>query len=677
MCANLVFCALACAAAFFTLVCALCAGRLLIPSLAVLCALCVTITALSTADWVMRKRYCLPALGALGIEAFFWSPAKRRTVRVSTASRGSCSQNGIPAIRNHLQWERFCKTHGIDMESAAQTAQARGSWGVYLQDDTAPRRACRIVPVNNGYAVFICPYMPMNNDAGGLNQQAGRIVDQDRMFSILCHELRAPLSSILALTDGITHSKNADAMHAGVINIRRCATHLLNFANNILDGRSLRYTQGPAAQERFLPGDLIAESMAIIRPLAQRKQQSMVCALHDDHPRYYYGAATLLRQAMVNLLSNAVKYTGANGSIALEASILCRESEYIMVTKVQDNGIGMPQEYVKNIFTAFSRADNARQASGFGLGLALTKELLEDAGGSIKVESALGQGSVFTVCIPIKPGESVANQPTPAQSARILIVGPRAHRMESVLCAFADWDIPHQYVATAQEAHAAMEQALAQGNPFEAVACFGDIPLFTLRSYISIAYSQLPHDPLLMLDIDNPQAGLARPDVRIQAPITRAALRHALARLANLRHALADDEVRLNGFHILLADDNDISRDILRDLIDYSGGACVNCRDGHEAYNRFISCVPGHYTAIVLDFNMPGMNGIQCTQAIRQSAHPEAERIPIIGLTASPDIALHFEALHSGMNQCLVKPISITKLAQALRRQGAFHDSID
>ena len=372
-------------------------------------------------------------------------------------------------------------------------------------------------------------------------------------LSNMSHDIRTPMNAIIGMTSLIRHDAGNKAKvieYADKIDIS--SQHLLGIINDVLDMSKIEAGKTVFKYTDFSILDFITELNTIFHSQIDEKNQTLTIIKENIRHEWVNGDKVHLMQIFSNLVSNAVKYTQKGGKIQfLVEECETKSSVYAKYRfLVSDNGIGMSADFKETIFDAFTRAESSvtNKIQGTGLGMAITKNLVEAMGGTIDVESELGQGSCFEVLIDLRIAED------------------------------------RKVVLTAQE------------------------------------------------EIDEP------------------------------------DSNTLKGMRFLCAEDNELNAEILMELLKIEGAECIICENGERVLEAFEQSAPGDYDMILMDVQMPVMNGYDATRAIRRSTHELAKTIPIIAMTAnafSEDIQ---HSLAAGMNAHISKPVDMKTLEKTIRR---------
>ncbi|MCI8430659.1 MAG: response regulator [Lachnospiraceae bacterium] len=376
-------------------------------------------------------------------------------------------------------------------------------------------------------------------------------------LSNMSHDIRTPMNAILGFTTLLEQNVgDPERVREYTRKIMVSGRHLLGLINDILDVSKIESGKVVLTIDEFDLNHVLSSVDAIIRPAAGDKNQIFEITKTGIRHERLTGDETRLNQILLNLLSNAVKYTQEGGWVKLRVIGLEPQSEqyeHIRI-EVEDNGCGMTPEYLQVIFDAFTRAENSttNKVQGTGLGMTITKNIVELMGGTIEVASEVGRGSLFTVDL----------------SLRI-----------------------------AEEKEEDQEEADDRSGGEE--DDYGNI---------------------------------------------------------------------LEGRHFLVAEDNEINGEILQELLDIEGATCEIMVNGQEAAERFLGSEPGSFDAVLMDVQMPVMNGYEATGKIRNSAHEEAGSIPIIAMTANAFAEDVKDAMDAGMDAHVAKPVNMDALKKALNQ---------
>lgn len=502
--------------------------------------------------------------------------------------------------------------------------------------------------------------------------------------SRISHEIRTPLNAIIGY---ITIAKNATGnrqkINECLYKSETAANHLLSILNDVLDMSSIENGKLKIAKEPFDLERLLHTITAMFYAQAQQKNIRFETCIVDLTAERVIGDGLRLNQILMNLLSNAVKFTPKGGKITLRVSQLCCKDDTIFLQfSVADTGIGMSQEFQERLFTPYEQADSsiAQRFGGSGLGLSITKNLVSMMNGVLNVKSAEGEGSVFTVELPFAcERQTPSAQPEAGLSrlnALLIASGDGAESAASILrrCRVA------YATASYREAEEALQEAARLKKPFDfcLIDCSADSggaaeTIRVAQRISAVCGSQKPMLLAMAYDGELPSyaAGGANIDTILAKPMFQSVLYDFLMDTFGQRKPAAQKPAAnaacLRGRRLLLVEDNDMNRDIAMELLTDAGIEVDAAENGRIAVEKFLSA-PERYGLILMDVQMPVMDGYQATRAIRASGAPRANTIPIIAMTANAmpeDVTM---ALSAGMNDHLSKPVDLKLLYQTLEK---------
>lgn len=510
--------------------------------------------------------------------------------------------------------------------------------------------------------------------------QAAQIASNSKtMFlSNMSHDIRTPMNAVI----GFTTLLEKDAENPGKVReytkkIMASGQHLLSLINDILDVSKIESGKVVLTVEEFTLNDLVSSVDAIIRPMAKAKNQEFHIEVTGIKCEYLMGDETRMNQILINLLSNAVKYTPAGGSIWLRIiGLKQRSSQYEHIRiEVEDSGYGMTPEYLKTIFEAFTRAENSttNKVQGTGLGMAITKNIVELMGGTIDVFSEVNKGSLFRVELEFRIPEGQAKKQFWEQSgiSRILVIDKDAQAGNNI-------HMLMQGVGVLADTVCEVEEAICQiqKNNYNIILLDWDMPEIDGFQVVKKIREVLSDQILILFmtthGLDKMEEVLHLKNTGVLSkPFFVSALKEKILEIKEekqedtLLHAESND---LKGLHFLAAEDNEINAEILSEILSIEGASCEIMENGQLVLERFIRSKEGEFHAILMDVQMPVMNGYNATRAIRALERKDAKEIPIIAMTANAFAEDEKEALDSGMNVHLAKPIDIGLLKKVIKQ---------
>ena len=348
---------------------------------------------------------------------------------------------------------------------------------------------------------------------------------------------------------------------------------------------------------------------------------------------------------------------------------------------VADNGYGMSPEYVKKIFHAFTREEDSvtNKIQGTGLGMAITKNLLDLMGGKITVDSEKGKGSTFTVELELHISEQSIDHDFWRKHGitRLLAVDDEEVICQNIQMAMESTGVAVEYALDGRTAVELVKRSDQEGRLYDIVLLDWNMPDINGIETARRIRREVPGNiPILILtSYDWPEieeeATAVKVDAFIPKPFFLTSFRKKVDSLLSHHTPESGEESReqsiLNGMSILVAEDNEINAEILCELLNMTGASCQICENGQLAVEAFAKSTPGQYQLILMDVQMPVMTGYEATRAIRGLEHPLAGTIPIIAMTANAFAEDIRDALEAGMNAHVAKPIDMSVLEQTVR----------
>ncbi len=501
-------------------------------------------------------------------------------------------------------------------------------------------------------------------------------------LSNMSHDIRTPMNAVLGFTTLLARdAENPDKVREYTKKITASGQHLLSLINDILDVSKIESGKVVLTVEEFTLNDLVSSVDAIIRPMASAKAQEFHVEVRDIKHERLLGDETRINQILINLLSNAVKYTPEGGNIWFRIIGLKQRSsqfEHILI-EVEDDGYGMTKEYLKTIFDAFTRAENSttNKVQGTGLGMAITKNIVELMGGTIEVTSEVDQGSLFRVELEFRIPEGQADQLFWKQNgiSRILFMGDDQQEGRNIRTLMENMDIAVDILPAGKSASSQLQDSGDTQKAYQLALLDVDGPVMAdIQALGQIKSLLAPGAPLLFLtDHDLDETLPPGYTGTLAKPFFLSALKEKIMEIqaeeagAN-KAPEAEEAGSLQGLHFLAAEDNEINAEILSELLAMEGASCEIAANGRLTLERFTNSKEGEFDAILMDVQMPVMNGYDATRAIRAMARMDAVEIPIIAMTANAFAEDERDALNAGMNVHLAKPIDMEQLKQVIKK---------
>ena len=497
-------------------------------------------------------------------------------------------------------------------------------------------------------------------------------------LSNMSHDIRTPMNAVLGFATLLERdAENPAKVREYTKKIMASGHHLLSLINDILDVSKIESGKVVLSVEEFTLNDLVSSVDAIIRPMAKAREQKFSVTVTGVKHEYLMGDETRVNQILINLLSNAVKYTQTGGNIWFRIIGLGQRSsqfEHIRM-EVEDNGYGMTPEYLKTIFDAFTRAENSttNKVQGTGLGMAITKNIVELMGGTIEVSSEVDRGSLFRVELEFRIPERQADRQFWKESgiSGMLVVdsGPSGENIQALM---RDMEVAADRARSVREAMELVRSG-AEGQRYQLVLLDWEIPDLDADRAAEGIRTLLPQALIVFLtesEEEDIQIPRTEKTGMIPKPFFVSALKEKVAQMqggGKAQGSAEEEESGLEGLNFLAVEDNEINAEILREILAMEGASYELVENGQQAVERFLASAEGEFDAILMDVQMPVMNGYDATRAIRALERGDAGQIPIIAMTANAFVEDEKEALNAGMNVHLAKPVDVELLRQILK----------
>ncbi len=489
----------------------------------------------------------------------------------------------------------------------------------------------------------------------------------------MSHDFRTPMNAITGFNLLIDkHAEEPDKIREYTHKISLASQNLLSLLNDVLDMSKIESGKTTLDIKEMAIGLLLEEINSVISFQAKAKNQEYIVRIEDLQHDMFMGDKQRINEILMNILGNAIKYTPEGGKIEFTISESSSSSEGYQNVRfsIKDNGIGMKPEYKDKIFEAFTREtkDKTKGIQGTGLGMAITKSLVELMGGTIRVESEEGQGSEFIVNLRLKVVENDNEDFWKAHGiSRVLLVCSDKAESDMVFNALGNDSVE---VVTANNGFAAMRHIDAQRDddkPFDIILIDEVVENIPAADIIkNIREKDTNSMPIIIAMVDD--FGAVEDDLRaagvndmIQKPFFKSIFKQLVEDIMN-RANVKEEVVKTNpldGMKFLAAEDNDINADILTELMAMEGATVTRGCNGQEVVEMFKAAKEGDYDMILMDIQMPVMNGYEAAAAIREIQTDWAQRIPIIAMTANAYADDVQQAFDAGMNAHVSKPIDI------------------
>ena len=491
-------------------------------------------------------------------------------------------------------------------------------------------------------------------------------------LSNMSHDIRTPMNAIVGITNLMANEPDlSDKLNTYIHKVQLSSRHLLSLINDVLDMSKIESSGVALNNEPVSLAEQIWLVDSVIRSQTNQKRQNFHIYMHEIVHEYLITDGTRLRQLFLNLLSNATKYTPYGGTVTLDmAELPSDKPDYANFTiTVTDTGYGMEPAFLERIFEPFTRAENSttNKVQGTGLGMAITKSIVDLMGGTISVTSEVNKGSRFEIALSLQIDTDVNHD-----------IG-----MDTVLVLSDNEFLVRNIRASLQETSAKLLFAETEENALSLLRTESiDLILFGENVYTPALAEEIRHlreattDIALIFCVDYVQTeeiqkilAQSGADAVVSRPFFLANL---LRSIDHLYHTDEQEETSggsvLKGLRFLAAEDNTLNAEILEALLEMHGASCDIYPDGEQLVEAFHNVKPGEYAAILMDVQMPNMNGLDATVAIRSGKNPLGQTIPIIAMTANAFAEDIRDCLAAGMDAHISKPLDLATLERTMRK---------
>ncbi len=513
--------------------------------------------------------------------------------------------------------------------------------------------------------------------------QAAQIASNSKttFLSNMSHDIRTPMNAILGFTTLLEKdADNSAKVREYTRKITSAGQHLLSLINDVLDVSKIESGKVVLTIGEFTLNNLVSSVDAIFRPMAKEKSQNFYVSVTDIEHEYVEGDETRINQILINLISNAIKYTPENGNIWFRIIGLPQRSnqfEHIRI-EVEDDGYGMTPEYLETIFDAFTRAENSttNKIQGTGLGMAITKSIVELMGGTIDVFSEIDKGTLFRVDLQLRipGGRSDAAFWIDNSISRILAVDDDAEIRWNIQMLMNDTGVCVDAALSGEDALLMLQD---KDTNYDVILLDWNLPAMNGTETADRLRRIIPDSVPILFLYDGDEVPGELHSIQnagfLAKPFFVSAFKEALLKIQSKPTDQtfmpeSDEESCLCGLHFLVAEDNDINAEILSELLEIEKATCEIAENGRFALERFTNAAMNEFDAILMDVQMPVMNGYEATRKIRELKRPDARNIPIIAMTANAFAEDVKEAIDAGMNAHIAKPIDMELLKKTIKQ---------
>ena len=505
-------------------------------------------------------------------------------------------------------------------------------------------------------------------------------------LSNMSHDIRTPMNAIIGFTTlALSNIDDTDRVKDYLGKTLASSNHLLSLINDVLDMSRIESGKIHLEEVEVNLSDVLHDLKTIVSGQIYAKQLELYMDVMDVTDEDVYCDKTRLNQILLNLLSNAIKFTPAGGTVSVRVRQLagkvhgCGQYEF----RIKDNGIGMSQEFAQKIFEPFERerTSTVSRIQGTGLGMAITKNIVDMMGGTIEVQTAQGKGTEFTVCVPMRaqteqrPVEKI----TELEGLKALVVDDDFNTCDSVTKMLVKVGMRAEWTLSGKEAVLRARQALEMSDVYHAYIIDWRLPDMNGIEVTRQIRSLHDDTPIIILtaydwsDIEV-EAKAAGVTAFCAKPMFMSDLRETLMSALGQKPAdavqrlLPEKNADFKGKHILLVEDNELNREIAQEILQEYGFLVDTAENGAVAVEKVSTAAPGSYDLVLMDVQMPIMDGYTATRKIRALDDPARAKLPILAMTANAFDEDRRNALESGMNGFLSKPIVIGDLVQELHK---------
>ena len=523
------------------------------------------------------------------------------------------------------------------------------------------------------------------SDAVSAAETANRA--KSTFLSNMSHDIRTPMNAIIGFTTlAVSNIENQEKVRDYLGKILASSNHLLSLINDILDMSRIESGKIHLEETKVNLSDLLHDLKTIISGQIHAKQLELYMDAMDVTDEDIYCDKTRLNQVLLNLLSNAIKFTPAGGTVSVRLRQFpstqkdCAQYEI----RVKDNGIGMSQEFVQKIFDPFERerTSTVSKIQGTGLGMAISKNIVNMMGGTIEIKTQKNKGTEFIIRLMfrIQSEKHRVEKITELEGLKALVVDDDFNTCDSVTKMLVKVGMRSEWTLSGKEAVLRAKQSIELGDAFHAYIIDWRLPDMNGIEVTRQIRSLGDDTPIIILtaydwseiEVEAKAAGVT---AFCAKPMFMSDLRETLMTALGQKKEQNNDDVlpeadfNFKNKHILLVEDNELNSEIATEILTEYGFIVDTAENGAEALEKVSTSKPGTYDLVLMDVQMPVMNGYEATKCIRKLKDPALANISILAMTANAFDEDRKKALESGMDGFLSKPIVIKELVQALKNK--------
>lgn len=501
-------------------------------------------------------------------------------------------------------------------------------------------------------------------------------------LSEMSHDIRTPMNAIIGMTDiAISEKEIPERVRYCLEKIQTTSGHLMSLLNEVLDISRIESGRLVIREERLDMADMIHEILVVATPQAEAKGLSFRFHMGEMAQECVMADAVRLKQIYLNLLSNAVKYT-EEGTVDFTLSVEdAAPGKVIMRSVVSDTGIGISPEFLARIFEPFERehTSTVSRIQGTGLGMAITKKLVEMMSGQIAVESEQGKGTLVTMEIPLDVVPQDEERFRAALGGRrVLLLTEDEEQVKSVGAMLGRIGVDTDWANSGEEAVERINESCISDEEYFALLTVEHVSDVEMMLLLPQMRARMGSEfPMLMLaesDWSQTEYMLKRSGLSgfVPLPLFRSKLYQTLYLYtkegsARIGQEAAQTSFDFNGRRLLLVEDNELNREIAMALLEDTRIEIMPAEDGQQALELFRDSKEGLYDMILMDIQMPVMDGLEATRQIRALDRPDAKSVPIIAMTANAFAEDVQNSLDAGMNAHISKPMDMSRVLPCMQ----------
>ena len=505
-----------------------------------------------------------------------------------------------------------------------------------------------------------------------------------RFLAEMSHDIRTPMNAIVGMTDiALAEKEMSERVRHCLEKIHETSDYMMSLFSDVLDISRIESGRIMLCKKPVDIADIIHEILVVAAPQAQARNLNFRFHMGDMEQECVMADGARLKQVFLNLISNAIKYTD-EGSVDFFLSVEADRGEHVRLKAcVRDTGIGIAPEFIEHIFEVFEREQSAMisKRQGTGLGMAITKKLLDMMHGHIELESEQGKGTAVRLEIPLV---AVAQDEDMYRSAlcgrRVLFLTGDEKQARAVGSMLERIGMSMDWAATGEDAVDYINECSWNDTEYFALLTVEQVPELEIMLFLPQVRSRMGSDfPMLMLaesDWSQTEYMLTRSGLSgfVPLPLFRSKLYQALyestgeGRQQTNRAEVQESVFDFRGRRLLLVEDNELNREIAVALLESTNAEIVTAENGQEAVELFDRSEPAYYDLILMDIQMPVMNGLEATRTIRGLNRVDAGSIPIIAMTANAFAEDVQNSLDAGMNAHISKPMDRNRVCSCIQQ---------